>query len=151
MPKEKKPKKDPTPWLNLPRPDRKLFTYSENQLLDQITTEVVHAWTADLKIIKKANAAFTEKASIVYAFCEKFYKFLPLFDKLFTSEEYQELRESDARTKEEINARLCELNKNAFEVTEIVKKLREVKCDYDAWKKETVKPKSPWWKRLFAK
>lgn len=52
MPKEKK---SPTPQLGLPKSDRQHFTYSENKLLDQITTEVMEAWKKDLLTIRKTH------------------------------------------------------------------------------------------------
>lgn len=46
-------KKDlPTPYLGKPKRGEKIFTYSENQLLDQITKEIMHAWATDLQLMK---------------------------------------------------------------------------------------------------
>lgn len=54
MPKDKDPKV-PINKFNLPRRNDKLWTYSENKILDQITLEVMEAWREDLNIIRKAH------------------------------------------------------------------------------------------------
>lgn len=53
MPDKKEPKKkNPTPYLGLPKRDEKMWTYSENKLLDQLTIEITTAWAKDLEVIK---------------------------------------------------------------------------------------------------
>ena len=56
MPDKKEPKKkSPTPWLGLPRREANQWTFSENKLLDQITTEIVTAWAYDLEAIRSTH------------------------------------------------------------------------------------------------
>jgi hypothetical protein len=134
--KKKESQKNPTPLLNLPRRDRKSFTYSENQLLDQITTEVMEAWKKDLALIKRTNQEFTEKAAIIYQFCEKLSFFLPLMHDLMTGSDYQEWKDSCDQNNREINTRITQINLTLFDIQEIVKELRSMKQEYDDLKKK---------------
>jgi hypothetical protein len=44
-----------------PMRDRKMWTYSENKLLDQITSEIMHAWKNDLIMMRQY---YSEQAKI---------------------------------------------------------------------------------------
>ncbi len=147
--------------LNKPRSDGKIFTYSENKLLDQITLEITEAWAKDLKVIKKAHEkseTLLEKITDVINFTEtelpKFSEFLKdlnltaEFSKMKSQIDtmfgqmgvvYKEIFEIKEKNKYEyitqLNKNINNLEKQISDLEERIKKLDE-------------KPRR-WWKKLF--
>lgn len=79
--KEKGSAHNPTPWLGAPRPGTKIFSYSENQLLDQVTTEVMHAWREDLKAMQNVYQTTQETAELLRAITERLGEKMPALNK----------------------------------------------------------------------
>jgi hypothetical protein len=78
MPRENKESSGPTPWLERPRREARMFTYSENKILDQITIEIMEAWKHDLNTIRETHLS-------VKNFLSKCKKIQENIDKNFTT------------------------------------------------------------------
>ena len=123
MPKKKETKKtsssplhNPTPWLGLPRPDRKLFTYSENQLLDQLTTEIMHAWAKDLNILKDYYHKITTSGDALERISELMVERFSSLNKFLDNEKFSSLYNQLTTHYGEVNARLADINKRMIEL-----------------------------------
>ena len=109
-------KNNPTPWLGLPRPDRKIFSYSENALLDQITTEIMHAWEKDLRTIKTHFKMLTEASLTIRCITDLMDKKLPALENFLTSEHFILVHKETKANMEKIDLYFAETNKRLFEL-----------------------------------
>jgi hypothetical protein len=120
MPKKKSqessPQGNPTPWLGLPRPDRKSFSYSENQLLDQITTEIVHAWAKDLKIIKEHFNMLLYSSDELKNITNLMENKFPALNEFLASDHFVSVYHDTKTKMERIDLYFAEINKRIFDL-----------------------------------
>ncbi len=111
-------KHEPTPNLGKPDSRRQHFTYSENKLLDQVTTEVMEAWKSDLKTIKMHHKEILNSqvnannlSNLISAQFPKLEKFL--HENSFINN-FSEIKDEII----EINARHGIINQSLFDLNE---------------------------------
>ena len=138
--KKEEEKLNPTPYLGVPKANRQLFTFSENKLLDQITTEIVEAWAKDLKVIcecqKQTKAAVKEFQNVTELLEDKFEKlnnfineddFLPSMNEIIEKQKImfqfmEEIRQSSFKNEEQILGLRKLIKDNPYKIEEKKKK-----------------------------
>ncbi len=114
MPKEAKP--NPTPYLGVPRSNEKTFTYSENRLLDQITTEIMEAWAKDLSKIRTHFKNIEKKSTLLQRFCDDVQNTLPELNEFLEKDEFKSLYKQFNERNEEINVRMGDINRRLINI-----------------------------------
>lgn len=155
----------------------RVFTESENELLDQITKEIAFAWSHDLKVIKNGHKELMEKCNSTACYfsgecdevsetfknqCETvFNKFDPIkekFDEFSLIMDNLDKRLFEALENElpKVKKALEELEKprqplNDKNMKAILDQFENLRCHMNTMMVEIhlEMNKKPWWKRLF--
>ncbi len=165
--------KGPTPTLGLPRRENKMFTHTENKLLDQITVEIMEAWAKDLSLMKshyKKIDQAQEKVIEASEKVEKLYEKLPKLEQFLSSNDlvvaipliqenigmlrglFGELNNSISAIweqkvkKSDILAINTEIKSVKESIKEIEKQMKFMQKFLSDMKEES---KKNWWKKLF--
>ena len=152
-------KSEPTPLLGKPNRDAKSFTYSENKLLDQITTEIMEAWKKDLTILKQhygqALKTHDQIRTVVDLVEEKF----PKLEEFLQANEFTRILPKIQEDIEAIkgNYGYLQLSIKDYDKDEKITKtdIKKLQQSIDEIKYQIARspllkqPKKPFWKALF--
>lgn len=153
---KKASKSDPTPWLNKPSRDKKIFTYSENRLLDQITTEIMEAWKNDLIVIQRHHKEILKSEESSLRLSKLISNQFPELEKFLKNNKFIESFNKLTNDYELMNFRIAETNSSLFRmeeklsfprVKELMESIEELKGLAKQIKQNM--EKKPWWKRMF--
>ena len=149
----------PTPQLVNNHVRDKIFTYSENALLDQITLEITQAWQKHLLVITRAHKKCEqtiEESERIYSYLENY---LPKLDHFLNSECFIEKWEHYNNTLDVIKDRLLEQGKSLFEidkkinfeyVTSLLKSIEKLEKNVKNLEEQILlMNRRRWWHRFF--
>lgn len=158
-------KKTPIDKFNKPTSRNRAFTYSENQLLDQITLEITEAWAKDLKTIRecyKEIKFLQEGISNCYElFSDKMDQINELLEKeegIYKLEHVLINQEQIFSFINDMRSQILSLSnsleyKNVTNITEELKKItamiKEVCVSINQLQEVVKKPKKKWWQIFF--
>ncbi len=118
-------KHEPTPNLGKPDSRRQHFTYSENKLLDQVTTEVMEAWKKDLITIKNHHKKILEAEANTHELVDLISKEFPKLEIFLNNNSFITSFEEMAKSVEYISSFIeiitnnqNDLNKQLFDIKE---------------------------------
>lgn len=154
---------NPTPELRRRiRSDGQFFTYSENQLLDQITIEIMECWKHDLIEMKKLSSEVIKVAEWAKKITEDFDESYPTLEAFIKSHEFIDEFPLIKTQIDQINFRHAEMNKTLFEINEKLNftYVRSLMTDIEKLDQTTKnieiqlnilmeKNKKKWWQRIF--
>lgn len=148
MEKKKRTDQSPTPELGKPLVRNKVFTYSENQLLDQLTLEITERWNKDLRLIGQIYRRSENLLNTMKDIEEKF----PAFERFIQSNDLLLDFRNIKEYVQNLDNRQSEMNKMIFELEKrldfkYVKSLQK-SIEYITSMIESLQKKKSFWKRL---
>lgn len=122
---EKKRAKNPKQKVPHPRElNRRMFTYSENQLLDQITKEIMSAWKSDLETMRGYYKEAKKVNDQVKRVCEVSLVEFPKLNKLIEKNKYLSSFPESSQILEELKNSFLELARKTSQMSDSFDRLK---------------------------